>query len=48
MDGPFSRSTDFKANVVKLKKLGLTQSFEIGSEISPRGRAYLEARRRRP
>jgi hypothetical protein len=41
---------DFKANVVKLKKLGLTQSFEIGYEIAPRGRAYLdlEARRRRP
>jgi hypothetical protein len=38
---------DFKANVVKLKKLGLTQSFEIGYEIAPRGRAYLEARRRR-
>jgi hypothetical protein len=39
---------DFKANVVKLKKLGLTQSFEVGYEISPRGRAYLEAKRRRP
>jgi hypothetical protein len=41
---------DFKANVVKLKKIGLTQSFEIGYEIAPRGRAYLdlEARRRRP
>ena len=39
---------DFKANVVKLKKLGLTQSFEIGYELAPRGRAYLEARRRRP
>jgi hypothetical protein len=38
----------FKADVVKLKKLGLTQSFEIGYEIAPRGRAYLEARRRRP
>lgn len=32
----------FKARVVKLKKLGLTQSFEVGYEISPRGRAYLE------
>ncbi len=31
----------FKADVVKLKKLGLTQSFEVGYEISPRGRAYL-------
>jgi hypothetical protein len=31
----------FKADVVKLKKLGLTQSFEVGYEISPRGNAYL-------
>jgi hypothetical protein len=34
---------DFKANVRKLKHLGLTQSFEVGYEVSPRGRAYLEA-----
>jgi hypothetical protein len=34
----------FKADVVKLKKLGLTQSFEVGYEISPRGRAFLAAR----
>lgn len=33
----------FKADVRKLKRLGLTQSFEIGYEISPRGRAYLDA-----
>ena len=33
----------FKEDVRKLKKLGLTQSFEVGYEISPRGRAYLEA-----
>jgi len=33
----------FKADVVKLKKLGLTQSFEVGYEISPRGAAYLAA-----
>ena len=33
----------FKADVVKLKKLGLTQSFEVGYEVSPRGRAYLAA-----
>jgi hypothetical protein len=33
----------FKADVVKLKKLGLTQSFEVGYEISPRGGAYLRA-----
>jgi hypothetical protein len=31
----------FKADVVKLKKLGLTQSFEVGYEVSPRGRAFL-------
>lgn len=34
----------FKIDVRKLKKLGLTQSFEVGYEISPRGRAYLAAR----
>ncbi|MEO7093130.1 MAG: hypothetical protein ABI175_07765 [Polyangiales bacterium] len=34
----------FKTDVRKLKKLGLTQSFEVGYEISPRGRAYLAAR----
>lgn len=33
----------FKADVVKLKKLGLTQSFEVGYEVSPRGRAYMAA-----
>jgi hypothetical protein len=33
----------FKIDVRKLKRLGLTQSFEIGYEISPRGRAYLDA-----
>ena len=33
----------FKVDVRKLKQLGLTQSFEVGYEISPRGRAYLEA-----
>jgi hypothetical protein len=37
----------FKVDVRKLKKLGLTQSFEVGYEISPRGRAYLEARARK-
>jgi hypothetical protein len=36
---------DFKANVRKLKKLGLTQSFEVGYEIAPRGRAFLAATR---
>jgi hypothetical protein len=29
--------------VVKLKKLGLTQSFEVGYEVSPRGLAFLGA-----
>jgi hypothetical protein len=33
----------FKVDVRKLKTLGLTQSFERGYEISPRGRAYLRA-----
>ena len=37
----------FKADVVKLKKLGLTQSFEVGYEVSPRGRAFLDLIRRR-
>jgi len=39
----------FKIDVRRLKRLGLTQSFEVGYELSPRGRAYLDrARRRRP
>jgi len=37
----------FKVDVRKLKKLGLTQSFEVGYEISPRGRAFLAKKRRR-
>lgn len=37
----------FKVDVRKLKRLGLTQSFEVGYEVSPRGLAYL-ARARRP
>ena len=37
----------FKTDVRKLKKLGLTQSFEVGYEIAPRGRAYLDAIRTR-
>ena len=32
----------FKADVRKLKRLGLTLSFEIGYELSPRGRALVE------
>ena len=31
----------FKIDVRKLKKLGLTQSFEVGYEVSPRGKTYL-------
>lgn len=31
----------FKMDVRKLKRLGLTQSFEVGYELSPRGRALL-------
>ena len=33
----------FKSDVVKLKKLGLTQSFGVGYDLTPRGRAYLAA-----
>ena len=36
----------FKEDVRKLKKMGLTQSFEVGYEISPRGLVYLAAVRR--
>jgi hypothetical protein len=32
----------FKADVRKLKNLGLTLSLDVGYELSPRGRAYLE------
>jgi len=39
----------FKTCARKLKRLGLTQSFEVGYEISPRGSAYLAtAGKRRP
>lgn len=31
----------FKEDVRKLKRLGLTQSFEVGYEVSPRGQAFL-------
>ena len=34
----------FKADVRKLKKLGLIISHEVGYEISPRGRAFLKRR----
>lgn len=39
----------FKIDVRKLKKLGLTQSFEVGYEVSPKGQRYLAlTARRRP
>ncbi len=34
----------FKIDVRKLKKLGLTESFEVGYDLSPRGRAFLRKR----
>lgn len=40
-------TADLKTDIRKLKKLGLTQSFEVGYEVSPRGVAYLAARSRR-
>lgn len=36
---------DFKANVRKLKKLGLTESLKVGYRLSPRGEALVEALR---
>ncbi len=36
----------FKERVRKLKRLGLTQSFEIGYDLTPRGRAFLSKRKR--
>lgn len=41
----------FKEDVRKLKRLGLTQSFEVGYELSPRGERFLALagrRRRKP
>jgi hypothetical protein len=37
----------FKADVRKLKNLGLTRSFEVGYELSPRGRKLLESLEKR-
>lgn len=37
----------FKEDVRKLKRLGLTQSFEVGYEVSPRGLAFLVSQQRR-
>lgn len=34
----------FKAQVRRLKRLGLTHSLEVGYQLSPRGRAYRNAR----
>ena len=34
----------FKADVRKLKELGLTESLAVGYRLSPRGRAYLDGR----
>jgi hypothetical protein len=52
-DAPGTRAADlaerfgrerlpFKADVRKLKALGLTESLEVGYRLSPRGRAYLD------
>ena len=38
----------FKIDVRKLKAMGLTRSFDVGYEVSPRGTAYLERTSRRP
>jgi hypothetical protein len=44
----FGRETlAFKADVRKLKNLGLTLSLKVGYELSPRGEAYLRSTRRR-
>jgi hypothetical protein len=37
----------FKIDVRKLKAMGLTRSFDVGYEVSPRGTAYLERTTRR-
>jgi hypothetical protein len=53
-DAPGTRAADlaaglgrerlpFKADVRKLKALGLTENLEVGYRLSPRGRAYLES-----
>lgn len=34
----------FKTDVRKLKKLGLTMSFEVGYELSPRGKKFLASK----
>jgi len=43
-----ARETEpFKIDVRKLKKLGLTQSFEVGYEVSPRGMTFLKKMKKR-
>jgi hypothetical protein len=37
----------FKTDVRKLRRLGLTLSFDVGYELAPRGRAFLQRTRRR-
>ena len=32
---------EYKALIIKLKRLGLTYSLDVGYAITPRGRAYL-------
>jgi hypothetical protein len=34
----------FKADVRKLKRLGLTESLDVGYRLSPRGRVYMDGR----
>lgn len=46
MDG--RERAPFKLDVRKLKNLGLTESLDVGYRLSPRGRAYLEARESGP
>ena len=40
------QTAPFKIDVRKLKKLGLTQSFEVGYGLSPRGQAFLKKKPR--
>jgi hypothetical protein len=35
----------FKLDVRKLKRLGLTESLEVGYRLSPRGRAFIDRTR---
>ena len=40
-----SERLPFKADVRKLKALGLTESLEVGYRLSPRGRAFVDSAR---